>query len=428
MNSKFFKETSQYNKNLVWFIIFILYVSVDTFLFGTSDLILCTSIYYVSYFLLAIYSFLYIMKKVRVYTNLMLTFIALLFLMLMTMMSNMDISGGYFLYIMVYAISIFAVMRYPMRHFLNAYETIFYYWTCVSLIAYIVFYLFPFIGDFLLTIPNSGGYDFKVLFFTNFTYNVSSADDISILRNISIFREPGVYMLYILIAMIVVVFFREKIDRKRFFIYLIAMVTTFSTAGILLGGCLFAYVSLSTKDKTIRFFSFIFLIILVVIGFVGESIYYDQIFSKFDEDASSYKSTLSRIASITIPIEILSDNFYLGCGISNFPLQFADYAVKFYGISLDTSGSSTNFILNTFAVYGIFTGLIFILMIYGWCKRIQYKQKISVTIFLFIILCAAFSNEDVRYSPFFHILLFYSIMGGNRYYNQNTKMNKLQNE
>lgn len=425
MISNLLKETSRYNKNLVWFIIFILYVSVDTFLFGTSDLVLCSSIYNVSYIILAIYSFLYILKKARVYSNLMFTFIAIMFLMLMTMMSNMDISGGYFLYIMVYTISIFAVMRFSMKDFLNAYEAIFYYWTCVSLIAYFIFLMFPFIGDFLPAVPNSGGYDFKVLLFTNFSYNVSSAEDISILRNISIFREPGVYMLYILIAMIVVIFYRDKIDRKRFFIYLIAMITTFSTAGILLGGCLFAYVSLNTKDKKIRFFSFIFLIILLVLVFAGESIYYNQLFNKFDENSSSYDSTLSRIASITIPIEILFDNLYFGCGISNFPPKFSDYAVKFYGISLNTSGSSTNFILNTFAVYGFFTGFIFTLMVYGWCKRIQYKQKLIVTLFLFVILCAAFSNEDVRYSPFFHILLFYSLVGNNSYYSRNTKMNKL---
>ena len=426
MINKIAKEISQYNKLLIWLIIFIMYVSVDTFLFGTSNLSLCTYIYYISYFSLAIYASLFIMKKVHYFTNLMFVFTIILLFMLMTMASNMDITGGYFLYIAVYIISIFIVMRFPLKDFLYAFETIFYYWTCASLIAYFLFLTFPIIGEILPSIPNSAGYDFKILIFTNFFHSTSSTDDFSIPRNVSIFREPGVYMLYILIAMMVIIFLRKNINKKRFIIYLITMFTTFSTAGILLGSCLLLYVAITTKDKKMKILLLLFFLVFSAFVFAGESVIYDKIFNKFDEDTSAYESTMARIASITIPIEILFDNLYLGCGITNFPLQFTNYAIQFYGISLNTSGSSTNFILNTFAVYGIFIGTIFILMLYGWCKKIQYKSNSFVSIFLLLILCAAFSNEDVRYSPFFHILLFYSLAGSNSYYNKNNSINRIR--
>lgn len=87
-----------------------------------------------------------------------------------------------------------------------------------------------------------------------------------LLRNSSIFREPGVFMVYLGLSLIVELIYLPRVRKKynviHIIILLVALLSTFSTGGIVTGVLILLLVILS--QRKINLSVFIFSILLAI--------------------------------------------------------------------------------------------------------------------------------------------------------------------
>lgn len=392
---KIYRENKPY-MGLIFMMLFIFYVNDDSLLFGTNQDKQFLLIKYLCYGVLALMSMRNLLqnrtKQPRLYKNV----VILAFFTLMTAVLNFDITAGYAFQILVFIISSGFVLKYDFDNFIRIFEKVLYGLSLLSLIVFVSCIIVPSIPTHFPIIQNSADdsyYNMIVNFY-------SSSEWVFIQRNRCIFREPGMYMIYLLFGLIVNLFYMEEKNKKHIALYSICMVSTFSTAGIMLMLALFGVASLLKGNKK-------YLLLLggcfAIIVFLGiENDYILQIFGKLDKDSSNYESTYSRLTSLTTPISIWFNNPLFGVGMRNFSLTYE--AVT----KLPSGGNATNFMVNIFATYGLIVGIIFWKATYRLGKHLLPRLRGKYILFVFILLFGAFSNEDIRYSIFFMTLLLYS--------------------
>lgn len=235
------------------------------------------------------------------------------------------------------------------------------------------------------------------------------------LRNSCVFREPGVYMIFLNIAFIMEAFIlNENVDRKKIAIYALAVFSTFSTAGFLIFGIIFLIYTLKSnsgvsKKRTI----FPIILILGVCTVLSLTSLGDGVFGKLSAGEES-KSFLGRVSSITIPLEILINNPLFGCGIERFENLYVDLAYSQYGIMINPQGMATNTLLNSSATFGIWYGLFILIGLYKLCQKMRISTIKKLIILLCLVLCLC--NEVLTYSIFIYWFIFYGYKKKERAY------------
>jgi len=217
-------------------------------------------------------------------------------------------------------------------------------------------------------------------------------------RNFGIFREPGVFMIYLNLAYFFELFSFEK-SKKRLVSYFIAIILTLSTSGYLI--LFLISVFYLVKKRKVKY-HLLFIVILLAISFVlfkYESIY-NILFYKIENKTGSY---YARLASLTVPLEMFKNNIF-GIGPEQYDKMFPQISQSLYGMRIN-SDISTNTYLKFLAVYGIFIFSFFIH--YSIKFTTYYSRDKMLNLFLFFILCLCLSNEDCRNSFFFLLLIAY---------------------
>ncbi|HSD07323.1 MAG TPA: hypothetical protein VLC96_08715 [Flavobacterium sp.] len=217
-------------------------------------------------------------------------------------------------------------------------------------------------------------------------------------RNTSIFREPGVFMIYLNIAIILELFFKKEINKKNIFVFVIAIFSTFSTAAfITLAAIFIAYLfTKNTNISVLKTKSFLIItFVMAIVVLLSYSGLYDMVFSKIGKDNVGDGSSLARGVSVFANLNMFFDHYLVGVGIKNYPAAFGKYTLDLVGISMDV-GNNTNTITTVFAVYGIFFGVLLFYMLFSLAKKTS--NSFMVRIFLFLVLIMLYSNEDLRYS------------------------------
>ena len=222
--------------------------------------------------------------------------------------------------------------------------------------------------------------------------------DGSYVRNTSIFREPGVFMIYLNIAILFELFFKNEINKSYLFVFILAIFTTFSTAAFIAVGTIFiAFLFTKSNNKTsIKNKGFIvglLLIAFIIVLSSGEL--YNMVFEKVGKDNIGDGSSLARGVSILANFNIFLDNFLFGVGIKNYPFLFSRYTLDLVGISMEV-GNNTNTITTILAVYGILFGSLFVYMLISFAKKTS--PSFIVRTFILLVLVMLYSNEELRYS------------------------------
>lgn len=384
----------------------LIYFSNDTLIFGTVDgASINTSIIYSLIILSGL--FLYYSKIFKNKTSSTLNYLMLsIGCILFTGIFNINFSGGYFYQILIF-VTVYIVYRFiPLIPFLLSFRKVIYILSFISIITYFIVLLFPVILSYVPIVENIVGVT-KYNFYLSVVNNEGS-----FLRNSSIFREPGVYMMYLILALIVELYLMNKfntgIDVKYIFVILFALLLTFSTGGYLVFLCFIIYYLLHNNKNIMKFVYFFILgsIIWFLYNIFSDSFEQTQVLNKLQKDSTHYGSTLSRISSIIIPLKIFSHNILVGSGLDSFSKLYSLYSWETYQIMFTSEGTSTNTILNKFATYGLLSGTLFSYAFYKLSSLLSIRKK---TILLFIIFLLLFSNEDVRYSLIFNILPFYAL-------------------
>lgn len=228
-------------------------------------------------------------------------------------------------------------------------------------------------------------------------------------RNACIFREPGIFMVYICLAYLLDIWInRKELSLKRQLFYFIGVLSTMSTAGIIIWVILFIIYSLRQRKLSAqKLIPFVLFGAMAVLLFQNEIIY-RNIFSKLEKGTDSL-SVLGRVSSVTIPLKMTLESPFFGSGTENFRAEYIRCGQELYHTEVDPQALATNSILNASAVFGLWFGLFVLYGLLKFSRRLAGRNIIGCGLTFFAVLLL-FSNESMQYSLILYLLLFYGLM------------------
>ena len=344
----------------------------------------------------------------RGFNNTNIVLIVILLLVLTTMVVNANFTLGYGVQFVSLLTGYVISRKVNHQYFFSAYVRIIYFISIVSIILFSLFSIFPNILSFFHVTTNRADVSYVNLFFYSHFLNVY--------RNTAVFREPGMYMIYLSIAILFELFYFNKPQKKHLLIFVIAMLTTLSTGGFVILSGIYVLNLIQKKGFNNFYKSIIFGVFIILIVVMNFS-YFESTILKFDSSSNNYGSTLSRLASVIIPLNIFTESPLFGVGLSKFETLYNFYSYQIFGVLMKSGSQSTNTLFNALATYGVFY---FFLIITGIFKFIKVFTKARfLRIAIFILFFAMLSNEDMRYSLLYSTIVFYgyNLENNNKRYN-----------
>lgn len=393
-----------YKQLFLVFIVF--YISDDTVLFGTNinSLFIIAKYILYAFLMLGFSTIAYIRYKEKRFktdsyrSNILIFLIFISYLL--TIGINLDLRPGYFVEMMVFMLAACIVNYINFRDFFNCFNKILYFFSVCSLIVLVFNFTLPSIFRIFPTTINYANTEFSNLLVA------VVFKDISFFRNTGIFREPGVFIIYLSLGLIYQLFVLKKANLKYTIVYCITLLTTLSTTGFLV--LLITILGSIFKKSTLKLkLISSFIVVTFILAFLLIPAINEMVFGKLNEDSSDYISAFSRISSFSVPLLIFFHNPLWGSGLTRFVDLYSLYSLKLFGFELEASQASTNTILNKFATFGLVYGSI---VVYGIFKLARTLGKIFlVRIFIFAILIILFSSQELRFSLLFYIVVFYGL-------------------
>lgn len=224
-------------------------------------------------------------------------------------------------------------------------------------------------------------------------------------RNAGPFWEPGAYQAFIMIGMIMIICYKDKIknSKLKFIILLVTLLTTQSTAGYILLGLLvvtfwgdilevFTY----ERDKVLSQKSILILpLVCVVIFFI---IFYiinsDKIINKFDENNASFSI---RSGDICKSLQLISEKPFFGYGSGEERLLRENSI----GIKHNSVG-----LLSLIYTYGMIFFAIYIYKYKRGLDSIFPFNSIIKRICVYIIFIVLHMTQGLYFLPMFSIFLY----------------------
>lgn len=331
---------------------------------------------------------------------------------LVSSLFNMDLRGGVYFKIALVILCLEMSALMPFKDFCIIITKFVVFFAWCSVILYVLFRIVP--DAALIGVPLSNSADWN---FRHFLVYVQEDLPPVYIRNYGIYREPGVYQMFLIAAMLVLI--RLWDWKKKFTVFsmaglLIALWTTKSTTGyfafIIFAVYVFSYKGLFRQYKKARILCAALILLLLVMVFLFPltsddiAFWMKDFLRKFDRTNSGYYSFYARYSSITINLLLWLRNPLFGMGLTNHDEYFDQTAIEVYGMS---NNCNTNTILAQFGAFGIIMGIIWILAIWKMSVRLGRNriQKCSVFL-LFVIL---FMCENVNFSPVWNIFMFYAV-------------------
>mgnify|MGYP001279303896 CR=1 FL=1 len=210
------------------------------------------------------------------------------------------------------------------------------------------------------------------------------------IRNNGLWWEPGAFQVIINTAFLLGLAFK-RVSIKDYFLFLIVIISTGSTAGILI----FSTLSFIYYRQNINY-KLIFISLLIIFPFLFLTSFYEIVIeSKLNLGNASANS---RFNDAAVAIKMFLDYPFMGTGFGDIEI-LEKYTSKY------SYGTGSNGILLLLANLGILSFTIFIPLIFpGYLKGFNKKiDKIIVSLSLFLI----FFTQNFTIMLVFSILIFY---------------------
>lgn len=391
-------------------IVFILiFFSSQSFFFGTNISSGFRLIKDIIYLCLLLYLVFYSFKNKKKYNGkIFLIIILLSFLQLLTMIINLDDNINYFRNIFLFVLSYIIISLFSFEKFSHSFVKVMSFLGLSSLFTYFITIVYPSIINYLPVIYN------KYAAYGNFFYmniiRLNQSESWYVRRNWGIFREPGVFALYCLIALIIVLFYNknEKLDVKKIIILSISIISTFSTAGFITLALLFIiYILFSSINIKKKFIALIVILPFLILT-INSPILKKTLFDKIEYRNGSF---VSRTSSILINLKGFSQNPLVGIGEEKISNLFRGDVIEFLGNKITMDENNTNTLLKILSKYGIICFSIVLLGLFKYFLKLT-KSKINA-ILLLILFIIATSNEDISYSTLFFVFMLYGYKKNN---------------
>jgi len=328
----------------------------------------------------------------------------------------------YFFTIINLFLSLMIILSTDYKRFIRLFILVLSFFSLFSIIIFSIYLLKTDFFSFMPIIENTAGYKFNYCFFSS----VLVKDRIGLSsRNYGIFREPGVYAIFLLVGVVSCLFAGTKIFKQKTISIFIAillsitLITTVSTTGIL---CLlfvlpiYFFYRFKSNNK-VFWIGFIFIISVLIFSFycilakppfIYKIDLFYSIFGKIDGTNISFVSRFfDQFATILCGLQ----NPLTGIGWGN-QYTFISKLANAYNV-ISNGGTST--ILLFYSVYGSIFGTALVYFLYKSAKSICRSPVCGFLVFL--VLFVAVSANDMTNSlfifllPIFTYLNYYKLKG-----------------
>ncbi len=351
-----------------------------------SSLVVITRLSNEKYFLffIAFFSTIFILyclinKKAKMSMDIFLFTVISSILILLSMLVNHDFDILNFTIISLLFVSYFFITMVNPYIFINYYVKVLVVLSIYSLImTYIVPMLIPSIISFFPTGFNSGG--FQVI-----DYGLSFQYVGLVSRNTGIFREMGVYSVYLNFALFFLMFTKNNIRHKNtaILILVLTIISTLSTPGLMSMGIMMIVYLINMGILLKRNLKLILSIcaILVIMVFVFP-ISLDYINDSMNKLTQKGSSLVGRTDSIISNLKVWSEHPFLGASYTE-SINRAEALSVVNGVLHNTS-TTTSFL----AMYGLFFTIILSAPMFFFISALNLSRisKILLIISLFLLI------------------------------------------
>lgn len=330
--------------------------------------------------------------------SLLLSFVLFAGTVILSMIIHVDNGAEYWLIVML--ISLFIIMNYNISDFSRKYSLLMRMLCILFLLGYFLLSMKP---DLVLS-PTWLRLEQNGIVFEHSSMLYYYRMGIVPIRAYGIYREPGVYQMYVILAMLICLYSKKKF-MADFLVYSLAVLTTHSTTGyicLLLIYTVLVLKMLALKDKR----AVVILTGIIAIGAVAAPRLINSILNKFTATGISAHSWMSRFASFATNIYLWLKNPLFGIGMNGILENFSDVTQNVFGLNAGGVAitDDTNSILIFFAAYGLIPGLIFCIGIWKGIRKIE-KSILCDLMVMGIFICL-FAGEQVNNTCYPYILIF----------------------
>lgn len=395
------KSEENNSKGSLFILFTLLYVSNDTLLFGTNS----NRLFFGIHIGILLIVFGYMLSKVKtINKNLALVTIVLVAFNWATQIINFDNGIIKYIYQSFLMLTVFLLVhKMKIQEFIHIYKKIM---QVLAIASIILFFVSVFANPIIHIFPRvTNESDMAFSFFgLGFLEQLNYG---AVPRSYGIFREPGVYTCFLILAIVFELFAEEQLSVKRVGVCFFAILLTFSTAAyIVLGITIIVYFlkcmqlkKFTEKQKNL----FKLIIILSVVSaalmlMMETQTIIDAVFGKLYAENASRDS---RFGAIGTNLRLFKRNPIFGNGWSTVESLFE--SISRYGIY--KGNSNTNTLLKFLAVYGMIPFAVVGIGIYRFFSMVEESK--AYAILLSIIWFITLSNSDLSVNFILYTLPFY---------------------
>ena len=292
------------------------------------------------------------------------------------------------------------INAYRYQKFTSAFSSIMLVLSIISVVAFLAYVLLPNLGNYFLVQYRDGRWINNLYIHVNIKHFT---------RNCGMFWEPGAYGVFLLLALSLEIT-KDKLNIKNILIYVITLVTTFSTLSFIALALLMIYFvfdrkNFGTKARNNIILAMALVIVVAVANYEYLFVGVNSVFGKITYFLNGEKSVsaAARYWSLIKPIEAFVRSPLWGIGYE---------ALKQSAMGV-SAGIVTCTTLNWFGVYGLIFGII---MLTGFIKFSRMLGKTWFkTLFFIGFLFFITMTEDFIHNSFFYIIVAYGYDQTSRY-------------
>lgn len=270
-----------------------------------------------------------------------------------------------------------------------------------SFICYLLFIINPGMFDILPNIRIVAAKSKRVSNFSNAIFSVLPKNTYGFPRNYGIFAEPGVYQVYLIFAMIGLLYRNNTRKAVKLVILIASILTTFSTTGYIVAVCLIAFYFFTNYDvKPIHRVLGIGLVVLLIYAITSNDYVINLVFGKMQNGGD--QSTTSRVYSFVINLLIWMKNPLLGVGSMRVTQLGEELALT---LAHTNMFHNTNTFMYTLSCYGIVLFGFEIQKTIAFCRKMTNGKMLQALV-MFAIIFLCLSGENLTHSLWLETILF----------------------
>ena len=354
--------------------------------------------------LILLYLVIKVIQRNMIKSSVLVTYMIMVAAMILSMFLNVDFSGAYWL--LECTIAFCFVTLYDVYSIGDKFEKIM-IWIC-SIYTALYFLTMSFWN--ILETPICLFLEKLHIIWHHSEMMQYYMNHVTPLRSYAFFREPGVYQMFIVLALLIELFVRDRVRLWHGCVYVVAILTTRSTTGYL---CLVLILGLVIVNYAKSKRSMAIVSVGIVLGSLPLIPYVlNSILFKMTAIGANSHSWLSRQASIFTNLYIWFKKPVQGVGISYIFENYEKITKDVFGLQagIYSITDDTNTVLIFFAAFGSIVGGLFVWGTFLFCKKMM-RGKLFSTCILFIIFLCLYAGEALNSTTYPYILMFIGLEG-----------------